>query len=56
MRFREGNMLHIDYRREDPGCGVVAHRGCGATLCGGCDSCLLAPLNALGSGISIWVK
>ena len=30
--------------------------GYGATLCGGCVYCLVAPLNALGSGLSIWVK
>ena len=28
----------------------------GATLCCGCVSCLVAPLNAIGGGLSIWVK
>ena len=30
--------------------------GYGATLCCGCVACLVAPLNALGGGLSICVK
>ena len=30
--------------------------GYDATLCCGCVSCLVAPLNVLGGGLSIWVK
>ena len=48
--------VHIEYRREDSGCGVAATMLWGSVLCCDCATFIVAPLNALGRGLSIWVK
>ena len=44
--------VHIEYRREDPGTGVAAM----VLHCAVAVFTIVAPLNTLGGGLSIWVK